>query len=257
MIALIPMAGEGSRFKKEGYETPKPLIEVLGVPMVVRAALALPPADTYIFVCRKFHIEEYSIDKVLRKWFPNCEIIPIDYLTEGQASTCLVAKDLINNDEPLVIGASDNAMIWSEADFKEVFSNSDAQIWTFRNNVTVTAKPEQYGWVEVNERNEVQNVSVKIPISEQPLDDHAIIGTFSFKHGKDFVAATENMIEKNRRINGEFYVDEMMNEMIELGLQVNVYEVDKYICWGTPDDYQSFNYWMDFFDSVDFHEFSI
>lgn len=241
------MAGEGSRYKKEGYTTPKPLIEVMDVPMVVRAAQSLPHADQYIFVCRDFHIKEYQIDVELKKWFKNCIVIAIDYLTEGQASTCLLAKEYINNDQPLVIGASDNGMIWSEEAFAKTFDESDAQIWTFRNNVTVVPKPQQYGWVKVDDNLNATGVSVKVPISQTPIRDHAVIGTFSFKRGSDFVAAAESMIAKNRRINNEFYVDELMNELIESGKKVKAFEADKYICWGTPDDYRTFNYWREFF----------
>ncbi|SFC17377.1 Nucleotidyl transferase [Flexibacter flexilis DSM 6793] len=241
------MAGEGSRYKQEGYTTPKPLIEVMGVPMVVRAAQSLPKADHYIFVCRDFHITEYQIDKELKKWFPNSTVIAIDYLTEGQASTCLLAKEYINNDEPLVIGASDNGMIWEETAFAKTFEASDAQVWTFRHNVTVVPKPEQYGWVAVDNEQNATKVSVKIPISDNPLQDHAVIGAFSFKKGSDFVKAAESMIAKNRRIKGEFYVDELMNELIESGQKVKAFEADKYICWGTPDDLRTFQYWEGFF----------
>ncbi|NBV98674.1 MAG: hypothetical protein EBR67_04070, partial [Proteobacteria bacterium] len=91
------MAGDGLRFKNEGFKIPKPLIEIEGVPMVVRAALDLPKAQDYIFVCRYFHLTEYHIDQVLLRHFPNAKIIAIEQLTEGQAATCLLAEEYINN----------------------------------------------------------------------------------------------------------------------------------------------------------------
>ncbi|MFL5731067.1 MAG: hypothetical protein ACJ75J_16385, partial [Cytophagaceae bacterium] len=112
MIVLIPMAGEGSRFVSEGYTTPKPLIEVDGKPMIVRAVEDLPAADKYFFICRDFHISNYGIDKNLRAYFKNCEVIGLDHLTEGQACTCLLAKNLLDPEEELVIGACDNGMIF-------------------------------------------------------------------------------------------------------------------------------------------------
>lgn len=256
MIALIPMAGEGSRYKKEGYTTPKPLIPILEKPMVVRAVEALPNSQKQIFICRDFHIKEYQIDQEIKKYYPQSEIITIDKLTEGQASTCLLAKDFINNDEELIIGASDNGMIWDRNTFDNVKQDADCIVFTFRNNVTVVPKPEQYGWVEANDTGDVSKVSVKVPISDTPINDHAIIGAFWFKKGVHFVEAAEKMIKENRRINNEFYVDECINDLVELGYKVKVFEVDHYICWGTPNDFRTFEYWQTFFRNADFHSYS-
>ena len=196
--------------------------------------------------CRTEHIKEDRIDDNIKQYFPNSKFIHIDCLTEGQAATCLLAKNEINNNEELIIGACDNGMIWNQENFLKEKTNADCLIWTFRNNVTVINKPEAYGWVEINKLNEAENVSVKVPISSNPINDHAVVGTFWFKNGKQFVEAAEKMIKKNRRVNNEFYVDECINELIEEGLKVKVFEIDKYICWGTPNDLKTYMYWQNF-----------
>lgn len=241
------MAGEGSRFKQQGYETPKPLLPILGLPMVVNAANALPKSNRYIFIVRDFQINDYQIDKHLQKHFDSPEIITLTQLTEGQAVSCLAAKDLINNDEALVIGASDNGMIYNQEAFTNLSKDADAIVFTFRNNPAVVEKPEAYGWVAVDEKHQVKHVSVKKPISEQPMNDHAVVGTFWFKKGKYYVEAAERMIALNRRINNEFYVDECINDLIDLGYKVKVFEIQHYVCWGTPVDYETFNYWNDWY----------
>lgn len=243
------MAGAGSRFAQEGYTTPKPLLPISGLPMVVQAMQALPEGDQEIFICRDFHINDYAIDQELKKYYPGVRIITVDKLTEGQASTCLLARDLINNNEELCIGASDNGMIYDQAKFEQAKTNYDALIFSFRNNQCVVAKPEQYGWVQTN-GTDVTGVSVKKPISETPMNDHAIVGSFWFKHGSDFVAAAEDMIAKDTRINNEFYVDECFNNLVAMGKKVGVFEIDYYICWGTPNDYRSFEYWQAFFEKL-------
>ena len=247
MKALIPMAGAGSRFKDQGYKIPKPLLDILGKPMVVSAADALPISDEYIFVVRDFQIEEYQIDQHLKKYFTKSSIKVLDHLTEGQAVTCLSAKAEINNSDELVIGASDNGMIYDRLKFDLEKSNCDAMVFTFRNNPAVLAKPQAYGWVVVESDNKVKKMSVKVPISETPMNDHAVVGTFWFKKGSIFVDATEKMIAENRRVNNEFYVDEMINDVIDLGYKVKVFEIDHYVCWGTPDDYETFKYWDEWF----------
>ena len=247
MIALIPMAGAGSRFVEAGYNIPKPLLPLMGTPMVVKAALALPSSDKYIFVVRDFQINDFQIDQHLKSHFSNSEIIVLDHLTEGQAITCLEAKSLIDNDEALLIGASDNGMVYDRAAFQEASMNADALVFTFRNNPSVLAKPQAYGWVQVNQSNEVEKVSVKVPISNTPMNDHAVVGAFWFRKGSMFVEAAEHMVANNKRINNEFYVDECINDLIELGYKVKAFEIEHYVCWGTPNDYEIFNYWEKFF----------
>lgn len=80
------------------------------------------------------------------------------------------------------------------------------------------------------------------------MKDHAVVGTFWFKSGNIFVEAAEHMIAANTRINNEFYVDECMNDLLSLGYKVKVFEIDYYVCWGTPNDYKTFNYWNEFFN---------
>jgi dTDP-glucose pyrophosphorylase len=250
MIALIPMAGAGSRFAEAGYITPKPLLPILERPMVVNAANALPPSEEYIFIVRDFQVREYEVDKHLKMHFPDCKVLVLDHLTEGQAVTCMYAKDYINNDEELVIGASDNGMIYSGEAFEEAKKDADTLVFSFRNNPAVNEKPQAYGWIKVNEDEVIQNMSVKVPISNMPIKDHAVVGTFWFKKGSMFVEAVERMMSQNRRVNNEFYVDECINDLLALNYRVKVFEIDHYVCWGTPNDYQTFNYWESYYDKM-------
>ena len=235
-VNLIPMAGAGQRFVDGGYDTPKPLIEVDELPMIVQAANSLPVADYWIFICQKEHVLKYEIDKLLKQYFTNSDIISIDYVTDGQASTCLLARDLLYPDDQLTIGACDNAMEYSQEEFEVKLNQSNALIWTFRNNSAVLQNPKAYGWVEVDETGTALKVSCKEPISGNPLVDHAVIGSFSFQRAETFFQCVDSMIAKNRRINNEFYIDVALDECIGLGYVVRPFEVEKYICWGTPQD---------------------
>ena len=230
------MAGAGQRFVDAGYNTPKPLIEVDGTPMAVLAAKSLPTADHWIFVCRDEHILEHRIDQVLKLHFPSSDIITVECLTDGQASTCLLARDLLRPDDQLTIGACDNAMEYDHVVFEQKITQVDALIWTFRNNFVVLQNPKAYGWVEENDNGTAIQVSCKEPISDKPLVDHAVIGSFSFQHAETFLKCVDSMIAKNRRINNEFYMDVALDECIGLGYEVRTLEVEKYICWGTPQD---------------------
>jgi dTDP-glucose pyrophosphorylase len=243
------MAGAGQRFVDAGYPTPKPLIPVDGQPMIINATEGLPEADEHIFLCRSQHIDDVKINKVLENHFPKTKIIKVEELTEGQASTCLLAREKLHLDDILFIGACDNDMIYNRDQFESELSNPDidAFIWTFRQNPAVLENPKMYGWVKTDDQGFAKEVSVKIPISNTPMNDHAVIGAFTFKRAQDFLDACDEMIRQNRRINNEFYVDMAMNLAIEKGLKVKVFEVKAYLCWGTPRELENYNYWKNIF----------
>lgn len=247
MTTLLPMAGRGERYSKRGYATPKPLIPVNGTPMVIKAVNDLPKAGKHVFVLLEEHIKSFAIDKSIREFLPEAFFVPLTEVTEGQACTCLKGFEKISPDEELLIGACDNGMIFKNSEWEKSKKTADVLVFTFRNNSTVVEKPQQFGWVAVNDRNEVTKVSVKKPISDKPMNDHAIIGAFWFKKASYFSDAADSMIKQNRRINNEFYVDECINDAVRMGLNARVFEVEKYISWGTPDDYETFNYWNAFF----------
>ncbi|MCB9799913.1 MAG: nucleotidyltransferase [Candidatus Omnitrophica bacterium] len=248
-VNLIPLAGAGERFAREQYKDPKPLIEVSGKPMIIQAGRALPEADEWMFVCLKQHCIKYQIDQIIGQYYPDSKIFQIDHLTEGQASTCYLAAKLLAPDEHLCIGACDNTMLWNNGQYQDLINTGhvDAVIWTFRHNPVVDRNPEMYGWVKVDEMGRVSRVSCKTPLSQKPSQDHAVIGTFYFHRAGDFQAAYASMVAKDRRINGEFYVDHLMNELVEMGKDVRVFEVDQYVSWGTPIDLKTYQYWESFF----------
>lgn len=248
-VNLIPMAGSGQRFVDEGYFNPKPVIDVDGLPMAVRAAKSLPSADLWIFICREEHIWQYGIDSTLKEYFQNAKIIVLDHLTEGQAITCLAARNDIYDDDMLTIAACDNAVVYNKDVLHRYYKDEtvEAFIWTFRNNQSVLQNPNMYGWVEIDENDSALSVSCKKSISGNPLNDHAILGSFTFKRASDFFSSVDLMIERNIRINNEFYIDVAMNMAIENGVNVKIFEVAKYICWGTPKDLRTYLYWREYF----------
>ena len=257
---LIAMAGLGSRFTESGYALSKPVIPTTDrrtgrkVPMVVAAALDLPeirdPGTRMVLVGRDHHVAA-GVDAAIRAHFPSAEFMAIDYTTEGQASTCLVARDRIDPAAPLVIGACDNGMAWDAAAFARARDGADALIFTYRNHDHVLAKPEAYGWVRVGpDGATVTGMSVKVPISDRPMDDHAVVASFWFRRGVDFLRAADRMVAADDRINGEFYVDQAMQHAVDLGMKVRVFEVERYLCWGTPREYEAWErtigYWSAF-----------
>lgn len=258
-ITLIPLAGRGSRFSEAGYTDPKPLIEVSGKPMIVQAANSLPVSSDHVFVCLSEHIKDYGLDKILRNEFNDSTIVSIADVTEGQAITCSHGLVDIDPNNSLLIAATDNGMIYDQSKYEYLIKNDDADaiIFTFKHHVSSKNNPNMYGWVKTNDADEALEISVKKQISNSPFEDHAIVGTFWFKKIQYYKLALKELIDKNVLVNGEFYVDSLMGELIDMGFNVKVLEVDDYICWGTPNDYQTFKYWQSFFHKSLHHPYSL
>ena len=258
-ITLIPLAGRGSRFAKVGYKDPKPLIEVSGKPMIIQAANSLPNSENHIFVTLQEHLDNYPLENTLKSEYPNASIVAINEVTQGQAITCSLGLQNADEKASLLVAATDNGMIYNKEIYEQLLSdeNVDAIIFTFRHHISSKNHPQMYGWVKADDTNNATGVSVKVPISNDPYNDHAIVGTFWFRKVEYFNQALKNLLDKNIRVNNEYYVDSLMGELIELGLNVKVFEVDDYICWGTPDDYETFVYWQSFFHKSSWHPYSL
>lgn len=258
-ITLIPLAGHGSRFSKVGYKDPKPLIEVSGKPMIIQAENSLPNSQDHIFVTLQEHLDNYPLKNILKNEYPDSKIISIDEVTKGQAITCSLGLRGVDKNASLLIAATDNGIIYNKDKYQQLIDDEkvDAIIFTFRHHVSSKNNPQMYGWVKTDDKNNAIEVSVKIPISPDPYNDHAIVGTFWFKKVEYFNKAFQSLLDKDIRVNGEYYVDSLIGELIESGLNVKVFEVNDYICWGTPDDYETFVYWQSFFHKNSWHPYSL
>jgi len=224
---LIPMAGAGSRFATAGYTFPKPLIDVEGKPMIQVVVENLNIDANYIYVVQKSHREKFNLDTLLNLITPNCTIVEVDGVTEGAACTALLAKEFIDNGNPLFFANSDQFVEWDSNEFFYKMNENDADggipvfhsthpKWSF-------AKLDEDGFVtEVQEKN--------------PISDLATIGFYYWKHGSDFVKYAEEMIEQDIRVNGEFYVCPVYNNAIKGGLKVRTFDTPKMWGLGTPED---------------------
>lgn len=255
-INLIPMAGRGSRFSDRGYTTPKPLLPVDGRPMVVRAMDSLPAATRNVFVAQKEHEDQFGLTTEIQKYDPRAVIKTINGVTEGQAITVDLGLEDEDLSLPLLVAASDNAMIYDRTKLAAWMSDSsvDAIVFTFRNHPSAKRNPEMYGWVPRNGEN-ATGVSVKKAISDQPGNDDAIVGAFYFRSGQLYKDTLKKLVDSNIRVNQEFYIDSMVGVLTDSGSTVKILPVEQYICWGTPDDYETYRYWQRCFSRVDWHPY--
>jgi HAD superfamily hydrolase (TIGR01509 family) len=230
---LIPMAGAGSRFEQAGYTFPKPLIEVKGKPMIQVVVDNLNIKANYIYVVQKKHREQYNLDTLLNLITPDCKIVETEGVTEGAACTALLAKEYIDNDNPLFFANSDQFVEWDSNEFMYKMNETDVDggIVSFR------ATHPKWSFAKVNDDGLVTEVAEKNPIS-----DIATVGYYYWKHGSDFVKYAEQMIERDIRVNNEFYVCPVFNQAIEGGKKIRTFDVPKMWGLGTPED---LNYYLE------------
>jgi len=233
MKVLIPMAGEGSRFSKEGYTFPKPLIDVNGKPMIQVVVENLDFDCEYIFLIRKNHISTYPglLDSLSRITNDNFKYVEVDGLTEGAACTALLAEELIDNDEDLLIANSDQYIDYESLNFHMLknLTNVDGIVFSFN------AVHPKWSFVKTNSRGYVTEVAEKKPIS-----NIATCGIYWYRQGSDFVSCAKQMIEKNIRVNNEFYIAPVYNELIDSGKTLIPFYVNKMWGIGTPEDLRYF-----------------
>lgn len=224
---LIPMAGAGSRFQEAGFTFPKPLIEVKGKPMIQAVVENLNLKAKFIFIVQEKDFAKYNLAFLLNLIAPGCEIVQVDGLTEGAASTTLLAKKYIDSNKSLLIANSDQIIDWkpSESMYSFETSNIDGAILTFN-----SIHPK-WSYAKIDSEGLVVEVAEKKPIS-----DLATVGVYYWRRGSDYVKYAEQMINEEVRVNGEFYVCPVYNFAIADGKRIKTKNVEGMWGIGTPED---------------------
>lgn len=262
---LIPMAGAGQRFADAGYTVHKPAIMTIDrftgkeKPMVVCATKDLPgvveDGSNVIYVDRTFHKTD-GVEDIIREYYPKARFITIDHLTEGQACTCMLAEEYLDPEEPLLIAGCDNGMDINTESFAQLTKDCDCIVFTYRHNEAVLANPNAYGWMIADKEGNITGTSIKKAISDTPMEDPAVVATFWFRKAQVFLEATKKMIEENDRINNEFYVDQTVKHVLDLGYKAKIFDIDRYVGWGTPADYEgyqkTYTYFKEFLEKEHF-----
>jgi dTDP-glucose pyrophosphorylase len=229
------MAGAGSRFSNVGYVKPKPLIPIHGIPMIRLIIENLRPSmpHRFIFICQRAHVKAYNLTEKLNAWAPNSIVVEIDGLTEGAACTVISAAEYIDNHQPLMIANSDQYIDININSYLSSMTDLDGLI------MTMEANDPKWSFVELNEKNLVTRV-----VEKEVISNEATVGIYNFRYGKDFVNAANKMIDRNLRVNGEFYVAPVYNQLVEQNKRIGIFNIGSVGAGmyglGTPDDLNKF-----------------
>jgi dTDP-glucose pyrophosphorylase len=227
----MPMAGNGSRFVTAGYTTPKPLIDVNGKPMFVRAIESIGlEFDDYIFIVLK----EHNIKNSIRAYYPDAKIVELDSLTEGAACSVITADKYLDESDSVCISNCDQLFVWNSSKFENQKNNA-GMILLFHE----PTKDSKWSFaVYDNSTAQISQVAEKNPISE-----YATAGLYYWRNWSVYKQSLQMMIDANDRTNGEFYLCPVYNYTLNMQNQsVSGIISEDLIGLGTPEDLQK---WLD------------
>ena len=233
---LMPMGGLGTRFRKVGITTPKPLIEVGGVPMFQRALASLdrwPGEKTVTVVVRTDNDREFDLAARVVAVEPAADIVLLDHDTRGAVETCLVARDRLDPDLPLVIMDCDIA--FDSPAYFEVLQRAVQAGDTDGLLLSFHSTEPRYSFAEVGADGLVVRTAEK-----QAISSDALMGVYSFTSARVFLEAADRLMEQQiGAAMPEYYVSLVFNELIASGRPVGLVRGDFY-CFGTPEELAAF-----------------
>lgn len=238
LTIVVPMAGRGSRFRDAGYTIPKPLIPVLGRPMIARVVDNVRPQRDarFVFLCQAEHIAEYALERTLGELAPGSAIVPVDGVTEGAACTVLLAEHEIPRDEPLMIVNSDQ---WVDTSIDRHLGVLDSDPAAAGLIMTMWADDPKWSFLRLDGNGGVTEV-----VEKQVVSNEATVGIYTFRRAGDFIDGAHRMITDNRRVNGEFYVAPVYNDLIARGERIAYDNIGRVGAGmhglGTPADLEEF-----------------
>ncbi|MCC6132331.1 MAG: glycosyltransferase family 2 protein [Acidobacteria bacterium] len=234
MNIVMPIAGRGSRFREIGIETPKPLIPVAGRPMYAWATDSLPLqlASRLVFVCLKEHLEGWGLREDIdwRYGWANPEIVELPGVTEGQACTVLAARDQLNPDAALLIYNGDTAC---KTDLEESIPMLPPSVAGLLG--VFEGEGDRWSFAKTDAAGRVVETSEKVRIS-----NWACTGLYYFRRTLDFLAIADEMIARQEKVRGEFYVAPVYNDMIAREMEIRINIARRAGVMGTPEDLRAF-----------------
>ena len=238
---IMPMAGEGSRFAKAGWTTPKPLIELYGVPLFQRAinSVAIEGMEMkYSFIVRQEHIDKQHIDRLIKEIRPEAQVFSVLKTTRGAVETCLVAESAIDDDDAVVVMDCDlefrsvryNELVACALSVPEDEADGGAL-------VSFESDNPRYSYAEIDDDGRVLRTAEKEPIS-----NHALCGAYFFGSGKDFKRIAHQLLDDGTHGKTEFYVSLLYNYLLAEGKVVRLAPMEEYYSYGTPEELLAYSH---------------
>lgn len=248
MQVVIPMSGAGARFLRAGYQEPKPLIRVDGRPMVEHVIGLFPGVTDFIFVCSRDHLSTSPLEAVLRNAAPTGRIVAIEPHNLGPVHTVLQAANFIHDQEPVIVSRFDFAAPWDFARFQKTVASlsSDAAITAYRGFHPHTLGPGRHTYLR-HRNDKFLELRDKHSFTQDRTQEYAAAGTYYFRSGTLLKHYLHKAVALGLTTNGEYNTGAACNLMVHDGLHVSIHEVARYAEWHTPEDFEEYRGWSEYF----------
>lgn len=236
MNFVIPMAGRGKRFAEKGFTLPKPLINSHGKTLLQWSIDSLPLnlCKNLICIVLKEHCDVFGLDQFILNTYENStfeiSILKLDTITEGQAQTVDLSKDLWNLSEDLLIFNIDTAFKTNNIEDQLLNKSLDGILACFK------SYDSRFSYAKINEFGEVTETAEKNPIS-----NFALNGLYHFKNPYDFLESFKFTYDNKLKIKNEYYVAPLYNYLIGKGKKFRIHQIEENYILGTPEELTFFN----------------
>ncbi|MBF0107542.1 MAG: NTP transferase domain-containing protein [Deltaproteobacteria bacterium] len=247
MKIVIPMAGHSERFQREGFTTPKPFMLIDDRPMIHWVCSMFSEHDDFVFVVQEGHAQNKGFAKILQTAAPRYHIVTIKPHRLGPLHTTLAADGVIDNTEPVIIAYSDFYQHWKYHQFLMCVADYDGGISVLKGFHPVSFGKTCFGHLRCNTKGEMLEIKEKGSFTDRRHEEPASSGVYYIKSWSLYKRLVSEMIASRNTIGGEYYISQIFNTMVSDGLRVVSFEVDRFICWGTPEDVAMYRFWSEYF----------
>lgn len=250
MNIIIPMSGHSRRFRAKGYNEPKAFLRIDNSPMIHWVCrMFSPESDRFIFVALEKHLSIPGYRDVLSSAAANTSIIGIEEHELGPVHSSLFADELIGDDEPVILSYCDGFQHWNYNRFLMQVNGYDGGMSVFRGyNYQMVSTPASFGdtfyaYIRANEFMEMVELREKRSFTEVRHDEFASTGVYYMKSWELYRSHAQKLLNDGLPVGNEYYVSLIYNPFVQSGKRVVLSEVDKFICWGTPEDFEEYQFW--------------
>lgn len=238
---VVLMAGKSNRFQEAGYEYPKALLYANTKMILNRIIDAFPNASEIVIVAAKNQKKyiETRFSAVSR-----IEIVKFIYIDQhdlGPSESVNRARDSLSEDLPIVVTYCDLTTDLDDSRFVGDLADSEAGVIVFTGFHPHTIRKPKFGYVKANSQNKVIEIREKNSYSDNPLNENASAGIYSFVSKNVLLKGIDTQISKKSQVNGEYYISLAINELVQSGHHASIRFIDFFVCWGTPEDFEDYN----------------
>ena len=237
------MSGFGERFRREGYRTPKPLLMVDEKPIIAHIVDLFPGDHDFVFICNADHLAQQSwgLASLLKSLGKSVKIISIAPHKLGPVNAILQARAHLDHAAPTIVNYADFSCRWDFNLFLQDIAERSlsGSVPAYRGFHPHSGGSTNYAYI-LEENLTLKHIQEKQPFTENKVDEFASSGTYYFETAELMLELFDEQVQEDLSVAGEFYVSTSMELMSRRGLAVGVYELDFFMQWGTPKDFEEY-----------------